>query len=531
MSQNLSITIQQLSYSNSDEKQIFHDLDLILPARKIGLVGANGIGKSTLLKLITKEITPNSGNLSVAKVAYVPQDHSSYLYLSVASVLGIETKLAALQRINNGSIDIHDFDMVGEDWNLVETTKLLLQKFGCNKVDLNAMLRTLSGGEITKILLAKTFQADADWMILDEPTNNLDLRGRRLLYDAVQESTKAMLIVSHDRELLNLMEQIVELTPKDVKIYGGNYDFFVTQKQIANNAAEQQLANAKKQLRKTQQTIQTTKEKQQQKTAYGKTIRRSKSQAKVILDSMKERSGKTQKKLNVQQTRLAETVGNNMQQAKDAIEVSNEINIKLPKTFVPANKMILELEHVDFGYDTNNLIIKDFNLIIQGPERIAISGDNGSGKTTLLQLMAGKLNPQRGKINVGVQNISYLDQHASGLNPALTVLDNFRLMHPDVTENNVRYFLAQFLFRAQYALKLVKNLSGGEKLRALLACVLFAESPPQLLLLDEPTNHLDLASIASIESALQCYQGAIVVASHDTRFLEHINITRMICKY
>ena len=324
------------------------------------------------------------------------------------------------------------------------------------------------------------------------------------------------------------MDQIVELTAKGMKIYGGNYDFFIEQKQIANNAATQQLADAKKQLRNTQQAIQTTKEKQQQKMAYGKNMRRSKSQAKVILDSMKERSGKTQKKLNVQQTRLAETVENNMQHAKDAIEINSEINIKLPQTFVPANKMVLELEHVDFGYDANNLIIKDVNLIIQGPERIAISGDNGSGKTTLLQIMAGKIQPQNGKVNVGVQNVSYLDQHASGLRSELSVLENFRLMHPDVTENNVRYFLSQFLFRAQDALKLAQNLSGGEKLRALLVCVLLAESPPQLLLLDEPTNHLDLACIASIESALRCYQGAIVVASHDTKFLEHVNITREI---
>jgi ATPase subunit of ABC transporter with duplicated ATPase domains len=206
------------------------------------------------------------------------------------------------------------------------------------------------------------------------------------------------------------------------------------------------------------------------------------------------------------------------------IEISHEIKISIPETKVPQGKMILEMEEVTFAYPDSKPIIANSNLKIQGPERIGIVGKNGSGKTTLVKLILNELIPASGKIYVGTPRVRYLEQNATTLNPTLSILENFKLLNPECTENDSRAALAQFLFRNTAALKLVKELSGGERLRALLACVLMGKNLPQLLILDEPTNHLDLVSIESIESALNCYEGALIVISHDGKFLNNINI-------
>ncbi|MBX3710137.1 MAG: ABC-F family ATP-binding cassette domain-containing protein [Gammaproteobacteria bacterium] len=192
-------------------------------------------------------------------------------------------------------------------------------------------------------------------------------------------------------------------------------------------------------------------------------------------------------------------------------------------------KVILEIEHLIFSYpESNDLFIKNFSLTIKEPERIALCGTNGSGKTTLIKLILNELQPSYGEIFLGTERISYLDQNTMQLNPEVSILDNFLRLNSDTKENEAYQALAQFLFKNTSALKLVKHLSGGEKLRALLACTLKSSNPPQLLILDEPTNHLDLNSMKSIESALKNYQGAMIVISHDQSFLESIGIERII---
>jgi len=244
---------------------------------------------------------------------------------------------------------------------------------------------------------------------------------------------------------------------------------------------------------------------------------------------MKERSGKTSGKLSTKEERLLKNAERQLQEAKEKIEVINQIKIELPKTYVPSRKMVAKLENVTFMYEgQNRSIINNYSLIVSGPERIALMGDNGSGKTTLVKLIQGILKPCNGKINVGVSQISYLDQNISILNPALTILDNYKKLNPDIKETNARFNLADFLFRNVDVLKRVSDLSSGEKLRVALACVLTSNEPPQLLILDEPTNHLDLESTAALESALSCYQGALIVISHDTQFIKNVGVSRTI---
>lgn len=524
------ILIHQLNYSLPNGKVVFHNLDLSITERTTGLVGKNGIGKTTLLNLITGEIKPASGSITtVGKVAYLPQNYAFPAHINISEALGIQEKLSAMQRILNGSSAENDFVIFNEDWTLQERTQQNLQAFGLSHLELNRSIGSLSGGEITRLMLMKTFTSAANILLLDEPTNNLDAAARKLVYENIQTWQGIILVVTHDRTLLNQLEQIIELTILGAQVYGGNYQAYLAQKALETAAKYQQLRDAEKFMEQTQKSMQASREKHDQNRAKGRKQRITGKIDKLSANAAQGRSERNQRRMATKEERMLIAAQSQVKAAKEKVEILDEINIDLPKTNVPNGKLILKIENLTFAYPAQTQsLIKDFSLIITGPERIAITGNNGSGKTTLIKLILGKLQPSSGKISLSVERVSYLDQQAQLLAPKLTLLENFMQINPTVKEQEARSYLAQFLFKNVDALKLVETLSGGEKLRALLACVLMSNQPPQLLILDEPTNHLDLTSIASIESALNCYQGALLVISHDQTFLENIGVQRIL---
>ncbi len=523
------ILVNNICFQLPNGKNIFNDLTLAFSKQKIGLVGRNGIGKSTLLKLILGKLLPNTGSIQIeGKISFLPQNPEISTDTTLAGFLECEEKINALHRITHGSIDEKDFIILNEEWDIEEHIKKWLETFGLSHIPYDRKVSMLSGGEVTRLFLAKIFLSNGDFLLLDEPTNHLDVIAREQLYRAIQSWQRGLIVVSHDRTLLNLLDQIVELSTLGAIRYGGNYDSYMIQKEIEKNANEQQLNDAKKLMEKTKNTIQSSREKHQQKQSYGIKLRRSGKIDKMGADSKKGRSERTQSKLLIKNERLINQAESRLQSAKEKIEINEEIHIELPKTQVPNGKIVLDIENLYFSYAENKNIIQNFSLKIQGPERIAFTGNNGSGKTTLVKLILDQLQPQSGKIVIGTQYVQYLDQNASLLDPHLSVLDNFLKLNPDAKENDAYRHLAHFLFRNIDALKSVKNLSGGEKLRALLACVLMSNHPPQLLILDEPTNHLDINSLKSVESAIIHYRGALIVISHDKTFLKNIGVKKMI---
>jgi ATPase subunit of ABC transporter with duplicated ATPase domains len=441
----------------------FDNLNLTFLKQKTGLIGRNGCGKSTLLRLILGKVIPEAGKICVdGQLHYLPQQPDS---------------------VDN----------------------------------------TLSGGEITRLLLAKAFASQADFLLLDEPTNHLDQNGKQQLYKQIKNWHSGLIIAIHDRELLNVMDEIIELTQLGLFCYGGNYESYLLQKNNETASKIRQLDDAKKYLQKTKHTIQSSYEKHAHKQSYGRALRRNGSIDKMSANSKQGRSERSQAKMLIKNNRMIDSAKSQLISIREKIELTQEIHIALPNTYIPNGKIILEIANLNFSYsETSHKIIQNFNLIIQGPQRIALKGKNGSGKSTLLRLISGQLIPQSGSITLGTHKISYLDQQANQLNPTLSVLDNFLQFNPDATPTEAYFALAQFLFRNTAAQKMVGQLSGGEKLRALLACLLMSPHPPQLLLLDEPTNHLDLPSIQQIESALKHYQGAMIVISHDQAFLKNL---------
>jgi len=530
-----SLIFRQLTYKLPNNKSLLTDLSFSLPKAKHGLVGNNGLGKSTLLKLITGELIPTAGKIECnMSVSYLPQDFTASDNDSIASVLSVEEKLAAFNRVLAGDCCESDFELIADDWDLVQTIENRLAEFGLSQFTPDTKVKNLSGGQRTRLLLCKVFANNCDFILLDEPTNNLDSESRNLLYHKIISSEKAMLIVSHDRKLLQLMDNIAEISSLGIKLYGGNYDHYIAQKNTETQAAHNSLQARVQSLEKAKQSIQTRKERHQQNQAKGNSAKHAEIKAKgrydkIAIKSGKGRSENTNRRITTQANRKLAEVDSQLEQAKAKIEIKSTLDLSLNNTLVPNGKIMIEAADLCFHYpnQTQNIIEK-LNFIMQGPERVGLIGSNGSGKTTLVKLICQQLQPSSGTINCYSDNVAYLDQQASQLQHDLSLLDNFKRLNPDATLEQAHRSLARFLFRNVAANKLVKELSGGEKLRAFLACILMSATPPQLLILDEPTNHLDLDSIQAIESALQQYQGAMLVISHDKVFLRNINVQRFI---
>lgn len=517
------IVCNNLSYS-IDSKKILNSLSVRLNQGKIGLVGSNGVGKTTLIRLLVGQLQPNEGSIFInGTIGYLPQDLSAW-YGSIAAVLGVEQKLQALEAIIAGHGGLHDFDIVGGDWDMQERILKVMNQVNLGYLSITRNFATLSGGEKTRVLFARLLINNPDFLVLDEPTNNMDTDSRTALYSAINAFDGGVLVVSHDRQLLNYMDHIAELSTLGLKLYGGNYDFYKEQKQVEQGALEADILDAQKHIKKTRRVVQESKEKYDQRVSMGNKARCEGGQAKTLLDYHKGRAEVTKSKLESRTDKQLSKAQEKLNAAKSKIEQKDFLSFNLDSTRVPKGKIVIDLQHITFAYSGCDQLIKDFNLTIVGPQRVAILGSNGSGKSTLLKLVMRQLEPLNGFITVGVEHMAYLDQNLSILWHDQTIVENFKRLNNNVSESDCRTRLATFLFSQETVDKPVNCLSGGEKMRAAMACIFMGDNPPQLVILDEPTNNMDLESINALESALGKYQGALLVVSHDKQFLENIDV-------
>ena len=527
------VILNNINFHIPGTKVKFTQLNLsFCAATAYGIVGANGSGKSTLLKIIAGIIKANTGSVLVNEIlSYLPQQNSFAPTTTVAEVLGIADTLQALQNISNGSIAIADYELAEKNWELEDNIQSIFTKLNINNIITSAKFKSLSGGQKTKVFLAKILLQQNSIILLDEPSNNLDLESREILYNFINDTDATFIIVSHDRKLLNNCDHIIEINSKGIQQYGGNYDFYQQQKQIEKQAIAHEIAASSKLLQQAQRSTQSRTEKHQQSSRRGKLEKKQQIAARGSYNKieMKAKQGKseaTQKRINTQSERIVTTATNRLQEAKSKQQIEHEFNIDLTATKVANNKIVLEISKLSFAYSGTNEIISNLSLKLTGPERVALMGSNGCGKSTLLKLIMQQLQPNSGTVQLGVSEFTYLDQEVSMLDPKLSILENYLAHNPTASEFTAYANLARFKFRNKDAHKLVANLSGGEKMRAGLAISLMAETPPQLLILDEPSNHLDLEATVAVEKALQKFQGAVLVISHDHYFLQQIGITR-----
>ncbi|MBR2818836.1 MAG: ABC-F family ATP-binding cassette domain-containing protein [Reyranella sp.] len=518
-----SITLSGLSWSTPDGRPLFSSLDLSFVTDRTGLVGRNGVGKTTLLRLILGEFSPSAGRLSIngtlgalrQTVQVGPDD-------TVADLFEVRDALALLRRAEDGQATVDELGHA--DWTLEARLAAALDRLALD-VQPETPLASLSGGQRTRLGLAALLFAAPDFILLDEPTNNLDREGRRAVIDLLANWRAGAIVISHDRELLDTMDAIVELTSLGVTRYGGNWSHYRERKALELAAARHDLDDAEKRLDEVARRTQERTERQARRDRAGRAARDKGGAPRIALNARKAESENT----SGAASRLADR---QQMQAQDAaasarrrIEVLQPLSVVLPSTDLPATKTVLRLDQVTAGYDPDRPVLSDLSLSIVGPERIAVTGPNGSGKTTLLALIAEELVPWSGIVQ-RLTAFALLDQQVSLLDPDTSILDNFRRLNGDTGENACRAALARFMFRADAALQVVSRLSGGQMLRAGLACTLGGPTPPPFLILDEPTNHLDIDAIEAVEAGLRAYDGALLVVSHDEAFLEAIGITR-----
>lgn len=521
MSATTSVAVTSLSFAWPDGTAVFEGLDAAFGPGRTGLVGVNGSGKSTLLKLIAGQLPPAEGTVRVAgDIGYLPQTVILDTALRVEEVLGISAQRAALHAIEAGDVSEKHFETIGDDWDVEERALVTLGELGLGHIDLDRTVGEVSGGEAVLLRLAALLLDRPDVLLLDEPTNNLDLYARRRLYTAVSSWPGVLIVVSHDRELLDLVDQIADLRSGEVTWYGGNFSAYQEALATEQEAAERMVRVAEADLKKQKRELVDAQVKLARRKKYGQKMFEQKREPKIVMGARKRSAQESAGKHRIMHEERLADAKERLDEAAEAVRDDDEIRVDLPYTAVPPGRTVLTLLDLELAYGAS---AGSFDL--RGPERVALIGRNGAGKTTLLRTIAGDLAPVSGETRAHVP-LRFLPQRLDVLDDELTVAENVARFSPGATNNRVRARLARFLFRGARADQRAATLSGGERFRAALAALMLAEPAPQLLMLDEPTNNLDMASARQLTTALDSYEGALIVASHDLPFLESIGITR-----
>ncbi|MYW96511.1 ABC-F family ATP-binding cassette domain-containing protein [Amycolatopsis rubida] len=520
----LRIVLSGISFSWPDDTLVFDQLSATFPAGRTGLVAPNGAGKSTLLKLIAGQLTPAAGSVTADGVlGYLPQDLPLTADRTVAEVLGIDAILKAITAVEGGDAAEEHFTAIGADWDIEDRTRAQLDRLGLGDLALDRLLGTLSGGQVVSLGLAAQLLRSPDVLLLDEPTNNLDHAARQQLYDLLSDWSGCLLVVSHDRALLDRMDRIAELGAGEIRFYGGNFTEYEQAVRAEREVAEKNIRNAEHEVKREKREMQQARERADKRASNAKRTLSSAGLPKIFAGTMKRNAQESAAKADGTHSARVSAAKAKLDQAERSLREDQKISLELPKTAVPAGRTLFDGKHLR----VRGLFAGEgADLSVRGPERIALTGPNGAGKSTLLRLTHGGLAPDAGEISRVDGRIAYLSQRLDLLDAERTVAENLADAAPEMLPADRMNLLARFLFRGARAHLPVGVLSGGERLRATLACVLFAEPAPQLLLLDEPTNNLDLVSAGQLESALNAYQGAFVVVSHDERFLAEIGVDR-----
>ncbi|MFE9598772.1 ABC-F family ATP-binding cassette domain-containing protein [Streptomyces hokutonensis] len=517
-----SVTCTSLSFAWSDGTPVLEYLDVAFGPGRTGLVGVNGSGKSTLLKLIAGELTPLDGTVRVAgEIGYLPQNVTLDTALRVDEALGIAARRAALHAIEAGDAAEEHFETLGDDWDVEERALATLGELGLGHIDLDRTVGEVSGGESVLLRLAALLLGRPDVLLLDEPTNNLDLYARKRLYAAVASWPGVMIVVSHDRELLDLVGQIADLRSGGITWYGGNFSAYEEALAVEQDAAERMVRVAESDFRKQKRELVDAQVKLAHRRRYGQKMYDQKREPKIIMQARRRSAQESAGKHRILHEERLTEAKERLDEAVEAVRDDDEIRVDLPYTAVPPGRTVLTVLDLELAYGAR----VSGGLDLRGPERIALIGRNGAGKTTLLRTIAGELAPVSGEATAQVP-LRFLPQRLDVLDDELTVAENVARFAPAATNNRVRARLARFLFRGARADQKAATLSGGERFRAALAALMLAEPAPQLLMLDEPTNNLDMASVRQLTTALESYEGALIVASHDLPFLESIGVTR-----
>lgn len=522
------VSLHHMGFQFANGETLLEDLTVSFDHTPTAIVGRNGMGKSVLARLIAGELMPSSGTLkSSASVAYVPQIIDPAPKQTVAHLTGCADVLAALERLAEGHALPDDLEVIDDRWDLAERLRQALDAADLPDIAVDQPAEQLSGGQLARVALIGALLKKPQLLILDEPSNHLDSVGRDWLLRTLAHWRGGLLMVSHDRQLLDTVGRIIELSPLGLRVYGGNYDDYRRQRDAEQHAAQASLEHARLQRRRERQRLQNAHDSLQRQAARARkhaetanvdafTQARWKGSANEIVSNVRSAHVQHQQQLD-QRVRAAH----------ERVVEDAPILLALPDLLLPAGRQVLSLIDVQLPWLDPSAPSSFISVSLTGPVRVAVSGPNGCGKSTLLKLLAGQLRPISGECAVHLA-CAYIDQQLALLDDRYSIVEQLNLLNTPLAEGELRTRLALLQLDALRVTQAVGQLSGGERLKAAMAVALWRATPAQLLLLDEPTNHLDLESITAFERALQGFPGALIAVSHDASFLEALNPTHVL---
>lgn len=523
--------LQDVTYAHPDRDVLFVDISLAInKLDKIALIGNNGTGKSTLLKILAGHLQPTAGIVrAVTKPYYVPQHFGQFNDRTVAEALGIRDKLLALQEILAGHLTDINLELLDDDWAIEERCQEAFAHWQLTGLDLSQPMGSLSGGQKTKVFLAGILIHEPDVVLLDEPTNHLDEEGRTLLHHYIRSTTDALVIVSHDRELLNLADSVFELSKRGITVYGGNYDFYAEQKAIENEALNQDVRSKEKALRKAREVEREAIERQQKLDARGKKKQEKAGLPTIVMNSFKNNAEKSTARMKGVHAGKVGGIAQELSELRSELPDADKMKVDFDNSSLHHGKELVTGEAVNFSYHELPLWHNPLSFRITAGDRVAIKGPNGSGKSTLIQILLGNLQPTTGTVERADFRSIYIDQDYSLLDDSLTVYEQAMKFNTGaLQEHEVKTRLNRFLFTKAYWDKPCGVLSGGEKMRLLLCSLSISNQAPDMIVLDEPTNNLDMQNTAILTDAIIGYQGTLVAVSHDKHFLNEIRTEKTI---
>lgn len=529
----MSLQVQGLSYAHPDKDILFQNISFsISSGEKCAIIGNNGIGKSTLLKIISGLIAPASGSVSCDDTPYmIPQHFGQFNDTTVGEALGVASKIHALSAILDGCGTEEDFTLLNDEWDIQERISDAFAHWDIDYVTPDMMMSSLSGGEKTKVFLAGLDIHHPSIVLMDEPTNHLDTKGRTLLYEFIHRTNSTIIVVSHDRTLLNMLSATYEMSPAGMRFYPMSYREYKETVDAAVAAKVARLQNQQKELAKAERLAHKTMERQQKHASRGEKQSAKQCVARIAMGNLRNRSEASTSRLNKAQQEKLQDMHQELNEIRKSISESTTMKINIGNSNLPDRKRLVEATDVTYRYDGRECLWQDapLNLSIYSGERIWLQGDNGSGKSTLLKLVTGILRPADGEIWRSYPlNILYLDQGYSCIDGEKTVYGLLEACNTNKPEHELKMLLNRFQFPAPTWDKKCASLSGGERMKLALCRLLILDNVPDMIIADEPTNNIDISSMDILAETLKSYKGTLLIVSHDEQFVHDVEFERIL---